>query len=218
LIITVAICAFGWCIWPTTPKASTPLSARQQKSQSSEKSQPPEKTVKNEPPTIKTVYVPVKSAAPTAYIAPTNQPTTVNNAPNGIAISGGVVTSPTVNNYAPPPGVLSSVAEQIDSHPGVYRVKLHITVRNSWHDAAFVVKCDRPCHGEGMPQRLPNQYLAGSNWDDAEHPDWTVAKIDLPNPLPDGTEFIWWISSKDGKPISVNTIQRAEIVAQPPQR
>jgi hypothetical protein len=44
---------------------------------------------------------------------PTPQPTVTNNAPGGFAVSGGTLTNPTVNNFAPPQRTISK--EQLDN-------------------------------------------------------------------------------------------------------
>ena len=79
-------------------------------------------------------------------------------APNGIAIGGGTVTNPTVNNNTmfgvpqPPPPITwiakpagpgyPRMGSTIPNNPGV---DVFITVTNTFPNPIFAVECDRPC-------------------------------------------------------------------------
>jgi hypothetical protein len=75
-----------------------------------------------------------------------------NNAPNGIAISGGNVQSPTVNNFGPPvPKVVwkTQPHSQPAGDPG-YRVDVLIFTDRTINSAQFKITCDRACSFESM--------------------------------------------------------------------
>lgn len=65
---------------------------------------------------------------------PENQPspaTQAANAPNGIAITGGTVTNPTVNNYGPPPVEVRFNARSIQSTDPLFEYETEVTVSAS---------------------------------------------------------------------------------------
>lgn len=78
-----------------------------------------------------------------------NQPQQVINAPNGIAIGGGVVNNPTVNNYGPPPEPPAHITveqEAFSSPTGKLVAKVTLRVDHTLETPDFVVTCDRPCY------------------------------------------------------------------------
>ena len=77
----------------------------------------------------------------------------VISAPNGIAIGGGTVNNPTVNNYGPPlPHVTWSILKdkltvQAGSNPQTW---VHISIDRDFSGPRFAVICDRPCKASGL--------------------------------------------------------------------
>ncbi len=139
-------------------------------------------------------------------------PPAVNYAPGGFAISGGTVTNPTVNNLGPPPPpspVVTWGVTSVDSRPDSYRVKLWMLVTNPMPDPGFIATCDKPCWVMTQPAAMGTSSGSGGNLNG--NPSVVFGKLDMPNPIQDGTRLEWWITSKDGTPIKILDVKPAHI-------
>jgi hypothetical protein len=148
--------------------------------------------------------------------AASNAPVQVNSAPNGIAIGGGTVSNPTVNNYGP---VLPQVSWKIEegtplperaTHPAVW---IHISIDRPFLDAKFAVVCDRPCHG------VDSQIIApyGGYMQDIfkawlpNQPDIAIFVINGPNPMSAIDSYRACVESDDDQPVKIVAVKPAVI-------
>jgi hypothetical protein len=142
-------------------------------------------------------------------------PVPTNNCPNGICISGGQVDHPTVNNFGAPPPEATWGVESIDNtHPGIYRVKIWVQMKNDFLDPGFIAYCDRPCSAD-----LPDLggVVGGTIGNLDGQPEAAYAKLTEPSVVGNGSRFTWWIQSKDGNPITVTGLHLNHIKAPRPQ-
>jgi hypothetical protein len=126
----------------------------------------------------------------------------------GSACAQGPGAQATYNQFGPPEARIVGGIEKIDDSSG-YKVMVSVTVLDNWQNAAFVVKCNRPCTGDGSVEGLGA--VGTRNWTASENPDWVVMKIEIPSMVPQGAVIHWWIRSNDGKPITITSIQKADI-------
>jgi hypothetical protein len=101
-------------------------------------------------------------------VANSSPPQQIISAPNGIAIGGGTVINPTVNN-GPPPAKLLWTQSAGGSVKGLENTKIALDVDHTLEVPEFVVTCDRPCSvtligsGYGGMVSIDNQVVLASN-------------------------------------------------------
>jgi hypothetical protein len=152
---------------------------------------------------------------------PVGNGTTVGNISQGpgsafsIGQQGGITVGTLIEGAPPAPDAIVTwnVKSVDDSPPGSYRVFLSIKIKNDMPNAGFIAICDRACEPEGVPQA---GVVGGTAGVVNDRPNVAFAKIDMPNPLRDGTQLQWEIKSKDGEPISILEIQKANIQVRQP--
>lgn len=146
-----------------------------------------------------------------------NQPSSVNNCPSGICVSGGTVDHPTVNNTyttQPSPPRLTWTAEGIGGipntnptmdnpdakHPGV---KVTITVAGRFQFPMFAVICDRACAATEIVvagASAPKLYTTN-------RPNAAVAGFGGMPAFVDAGTTVWvTVRSKDDQPIRVTEV------------
>lgn len=119
---------------PTESKSSIPVQEPQPGLRKPQPPAPSQAEPKNEQATAK--HTPARKQEAKQPIvpnvdqpeAPSPVPTQIVNAPGGIGNIGGTVVNPTVNNFAPPPAILSSTTERlIGEVPGKGVTKVRLT-------------------------------------------------------------------------------------------
>ncbi len=146
----------------------------------------------------------------------TPSPQMVVSAPNGIAVGGGTVTNPTVNNnYAssvPPPSITWSSAhtdplpnpgpfsDTLWKYPGS---KVEITLQGILYYPLFVVQCNRPCGAITIGvEGVSSPKLYGTN-----NPNFTIAGFSMPSELDQGSKVSIDVRSKDENNIEILSVQ-----------
>jgi hypothetical protein len=129
---------------PVTGQTNTPQRVAKSPKATLPKKKPPEQPL---PPAV----------GPSTSVRASPQAAQPNvNAPYGIAIGGGTVSNPTVNNYGPPPPrirwlvVPLETAKQYLSQPvsaSRPATVVKITFEGMMEHARFAFVCDRPCEG-----------------------------------------------------------------------
>ncbi len=135
----------------------------------------------------------------------------VNNAPGGIAISGGTVTNPTVNNYGPPPAIIRwSTVTRVSSEGAKFpRTYVELALDHSIESAKFAVVCDRPCDAvwhEPPPGASQVNYASIPN-----RPDVGVFEFIVPNPFPPDTKIVLGVQSKDDHAVKITQVTTVKI-------
>lgn len=143
------------------------------------------------------------------------------SAPNGIAIGGGRVSNPTVNNFGPPPANLSYTEEVITPLPrsgeGFKVMKVHVTTDRSIRGAVigivFSDHVDLIVADKDKPE-LKGAAITQINWGEGlKQGDITVPNswgfvINLPSVFMAGQELIVTVKSKnDARVIQLGAIQ-----------
>jgi hypothetical protein len=155
---------------------------------------------------------PNKTSAVTGFQTPSarTQPAQINNAPYGIAISGGVVTNPTVNNGPPTPRLSWSVVNRPQpenaKHPRAY---VKISLDKSLVDAKFAVTCDRACNAVEtgpLPGFNGSTFLRLMNF-----PQVAAFVIIGPNPFPADIEDFLGVESADDEPVRILDVAKFEL-------
>jgi hypothetical protein len=135
-------------------------------------------------------------------------PATINNAPGGFAISGGIVTNPTVNNYGPLPATLRWSQEPqeqgVDGDNKVSSVMVNLSADRSVEVPAFIAVCDRPCEtlramAAGLSQIAPLTF--------PNQPTVTGINMLQPRPWGAGIPVYWQIRGLDSEPIHILRIE-----------
>jgi hypothetical protein len=124
-------------------------------------------------------------------------PGVVNNCPNGICISGGTVTGPTVNNFGPPEAKVHWQVDSTAQHKPNTTV-IVFSLDHSMEIPAFFARCDRPCWTsedskvEGIGQTAHFSTRA----------DASMAGLSLliPRPLGPGIKVYWHVFATDQSP------------------
>lgn len=160
-----------------------------------------------EKPTTR-ISVNVKPANKSENQPPRKPEVQINSAPNGIAIGGGVVVNPTVNNYGPQLPVVSwelldkPLTQIAGGHPQTW---ISISIDKTFIDPKFAVICNRNCtasfaqmklgHGGGVAQvdwgRIP------------DHSDIGAISVNNPNPMPPDARVVVCIESQDEQPVKI---------------
>ena len=116
----------------------------------------------------------------------------INSAPNGIAIGGGTVTNPTVNNFGPPEPKIWWQQEPKSGDPKA--VSVTVFVDRSMELPAFGVQCDRPCETTfAGPDGIVQRDILHS----ATDPRFAGVVFMSPRPLGAGICVHWTITSED---------------------
>lgn len=126
----------------------------------------------------------------------------------GSACAQGPGSQATFNQFGPPEAKIIGAIEKVDDASG-YKVEVSVTVESDWPNAAFVVKCNRPCTGDSSIEGIGTVGIR--SWIASENPDWVVMKIEIPPTVPKGSVLHWWVRSNDGQPITITSIQKADI-------
>jgi hypothetical protein len=159
---------------------------------------------------------PPKSSTPKADAplqTPAPPPVTIN-APNGIGISGGTVTNPTVNNYGPSEPHMTWTQKPYDLGP-TYRpaVIIYMNLDGNLNLPAFLATCDRPCEvQEGSVDSVmttPGPILHGG-------PNIAGMIFKAPRPVGMGQHPYLIIESEDNSPVkvlSVVTLTKSQLPA-----
>jgi hypothetical protein len=171
---------------------------------------------------------PIASAKPLPATAESQKPESqeskvpVVSAPNGIAIGGGNVINPTVNNFGPPP---PNVAwEYLNDHPmrgpmGPLPESPHprrwikISIDGTFLDAKFAVFCDRPCKAVTAEVDVGNAggFSTVRYGPSKEQPSIVGVVVDQPNPLPEVDPVNVCMESTDDRPVTVVKVTRLTI-------
>ena len=139
------------------------------------------------------------------------------SAPHGIAIGGGTVTNPTVNNFTPPaPRVFWSVVdtEQPEDRKRP-RTSVKIYLDRAFVDAKFAVRCDRPCDAIGTGS------CPGFN--QAKFAKYRIVQssqrfiIIGPNPFPSYTNYELQVESQDEQPVQIVSVGRLTLTQDTPR-
>ena len=154
-IVTTIFVAFAPGVWrrlnlekptPMVPPRSAPVATTPQ-IPSPENSEAPKKAL-----TSQRTKVTVKGDRNTAgnnvagnrnIVGNDNQTGAIANAPNGIAITGGSVTNPTVNNFGPSPlQLVWSVGEMPENRPNIFEKTVTIKSNTYYSPVNIVILCD----------------------------------------------------------------------------
>jgi hypothetical protein len=176
---------------------------------------------KQEPrPQVPTAAEKPEESVPASIPAP-QQPSPIISAPNGIAIGGGLVANPTVNNFGPPPAHLSYTEEVVTPLPasgeGLKIMKIHVTTDRSIRGAIVGIVFSGPIEpitpGKDEPQ-LKGAGISQMNWGEGLQHDSTPIPnslgivINAPSVFMPGQELIVTVKSKtDLRVIEVGPVQ-----------
>lgn len=149
------------------------------------------------------------------------QPASIISAPNGIAIGGGLVANPTVNNFGPAPAHLSYTEEVVTPLPasggGLKIMKIHITTDRSIRGAIVGIVFSEPIEpitpDKDQPQ-LKGAGISQMNWggglqrDNVPIPNALGIVVNAPAVFMPGQELIVTVKSKtDVRVIEVAPVQ-----------
>jgi hypothetical protein len=134
-----------------------------------------------------------------ATVVPSAQ---TNSAPNGIAIGGGTVINPTVNNFGESEPDLHWTQKQA---PTGSSVTVTLWVEHSLEYPAFAAECDHPCVAIGAESDGPVQAAFGGL---PGKPNISALLLNLPRPLGAWVKIDWSIKSKDGQELHINAITK----------
>ena len=124
----------------------------------------------------------------------------VNNAPNGIAISGGIVSNPTVNNFVPLSKIKHWSQRAGPAFSGRATVVVTFTVNHTLEIPAFAAVCSRPCDAVSYSVLGAAQgYFLHS----ASNPDIAGVVLNEPRPLGADLAVSLTFATKGTKPFSV---------------
>jgi hypothetical protein len=135
----------------------------------------------------------------------------INNAPGGIAISGGTVSNPTVNNFGPPPAVIRwiPVARTPPQDARFPRSYIELALDHSLESAKFAVVCDKPC--EAVSHEPPMGVSQVNYGTIPDQPDVAVFAFISPNPFPPDTKTVLGVQSKDKQPVKIVQVTTLKI-------
>lgn len=161
-------------------------------------------------PVTHSTQSPPKRRLPTDERAPHAVRSSVQIAPHGIAITGGTVINPTVNNFAQqeanitatlvdPPQPLAA-----NHHPSIF---IKVSLDHAMENAKFAVVCDRPCHATGIEQATPG-ILAVSTGTVDHRPNIAAFSMNAPNPFPPDSPVILIVESDDESPVHMVRVER----------
>lgn len=142
------------------------------------------------------------------------------SAPNGIAIGGGNVTNPTVNNFGPTPPI--PTFELLDKQPlpesAAPQQWIRIAIDRTFLDPKFAVLCDRPCKVLRADLVFgPNGGSKQLSWGKIPNQEnVAVISINQPNPMPSDDTVESVIASEDDKPVKILGVR--VLVITPPKR
>jgi hypothetical protein len=138
----------------------------------------------------------------------TKPPVQINSAPNGIAIGGGNVANPTVNNFGPPPAHLNYTEEVISpvqaNGEGFKVMKIHVTTDRSIPGAIIGIRFSGPIEtmmpGQDEPQ-LKGSGASQMNWGGLQNnnipiPNSLAVAINIPAVFLPSEELIVTVKSK----------------------
>jgi hypothetical protein len=176
-------------------------------------SAPPAPIIQKQEPSPAVTRIPV----PKSVI---KQPVQINSAPNGIAIGGGNVANPTVNNFGPPSAHLSHTEDVISliptSEKGLKLMRVHITTDRPIPGAIVGMVFSGPIEPVTLGQYEP--MLKGSDFFQASWGSLQNNNVPIPNSLfvaikvpamfLPGEELIVTIKSKtDVSVLEINSVQ-----------
>ena len=123
------------------------------------------------------------------------------NAPQGIAIGGGNVTNPIVNNYVPEPNLTwTQEQSKVDGSPVAVII---FSLDHAMEIPAFGAFCDRPCESVDLTvagfSHLRSLKAANSD-------NFTGYVFFAPRPLGARVRVRWIIKSLDGSPIEIQSV------------
>jgi hypothetical protein len=140
------------------------------------------------------------------------------SAPNGIAIGGGTVTNPTVNNFGPPlPGVawepLRDRALPQSEHPQIW---IKLSINRTFLDAQFAVICNVPCKVKNAEVDVGSGGgFSKVRWGNSSNgPNMVGIIVDQPNPLPVMDSVDVLLESQNDQPVSIVSASRLTIRSQ----
>jgi hypothetical protein len=234
IILAIILAGVGYGSWPTppiavvatTPPASAPATSApssggiQKPPEPSKHSPEPSKvpTDKKRPKIVQSekrqIEEPATAPEKKEIPSPSPNPQIVNNAPGGIAISGGNVTNPTVNNFAPPdPKFTVSVVEIPLSPEDTAKYKMRVIIKTDREAdippilAVFdgpYLKAHMSVHGRGSGGGSNVMFFNGKR-DGVEYP-WAQFALGAAGELrPDGEIHI---DVEADKPIKLREIGR----------
>lgn len=158
IVVCAVFVCFGFWIWPnpvapkaptsqvaTVPPAPAPASLIAKEQEKSATADKPKPLASHRRRTEKPAAQQVATIPQPQQVTP-SQPSVVNNAPNGFAISGGTVIQPQVNNYGPPPLQVTlsklEVAGITDPATKTYHYAATIYTNRDWAPVSFRLACD----------------------------------------------------------------------------
>jgi len=126
------------------------------------------------------------------------------NAPQGIAIGGGIVYGPTVNNFGPrnPNVTWSILKDKLPTKEAVNpQVWVRIKIDRDFPLPRFAVVCDRPCKAVGQEFHAPtSSHTFGGSWGSIPgHPEIAAYQA-LPNQMPVDATLDACVESMDEQP------------------
>jgi Domain of unknown function (DUF4062) len=165
----------------------------------------------------KTTSVPTTSKTPAKPSAPTSRPSRsesiINNAPGGIAISGGTVNSPTVNNnFAPAVKVTASAQTRRETgNPDApWETRFTISTNVLVQTGDLRLKCSGPVIRAGVSRINPMSLATGSNGPDPKDQNEVVYELG-PEMLSPGKVITIVVYSKNPVTVISGSIGRQEI-------
>jgi hypothetical protein len=154
----------------------------------------------------------VKKSAqpPTPSPSSAQSPATINNAPNGFAISGGNVVSPTVNNLTSRPDptfTWTQQAGEIQDGNSTTIVKIH--VNGPMDFPAFAVYCDRPC-STAKDARITHPLESSQAQYFLPRRNAVLACFEflIPQTLPADADVVWELRSAEAGSLRIVKVER----------
>jgi hypothetical protein len=163
ILLLLGVAIFGKSVRPNAPEAKLV--------QPQPQFQPPPQTPPKPKPTPRTITV-------TPPHSPSVPPVTIS-APNGIAIGGGTVTNPTVNNYAPSVRVIASAQMQRETGDTAapWETRFTISTNVLVQTGDLKLKCSGPALRAGISRINPAILITGNNGPDANDPNTVVYQL-----------------------------------------
>ena len=136
------------------------------------------------------------------------------SAPNGIAIGGGNVINPTVNNFGPiPPTVSFELFDRPPLPEAAPQQWIRISINKTFLDPKFAIICDRPCKAlsAGIILGLGGG-IAQVNWGKIpDRDDIAAISVNQPNPMPSDAKVEAVVASEDDRPVKILSVRSLTI-------